>query len=273
MAGRGPKSIMPANNRYLAIIEEVFFNHHRRGAQQFEFDREELREAAIRLGLKPPKNLGDVIYSARYRTGLTPKISATANKGFVWLVMPAGRGKYSFVHMKDFPIAPNPDYAETKVPEATPGIISMYAQGDEQALLAKIRYNRLIDIFTGITCYSLQNHLRTTVTEYGQIETDEVYVGVDSRGIQYVIPIQAKTGREKLGIIQIMQDVLLCSSKFPDLVPKPIGAQFLGHDVIVLFEFELIETSPRIVGEKHYRLVPPDQLSPEELMGYRLRTH
>ena len=52
---------------------------------------------------------------------------------------------------------------------------------DEQALLAKIRYNRLIDIFTGITCYSLQNHLRTTVPNIGQVEIDEIYIGIDKR--------------------------------------------------------------------------------------------
>ena len=65
---------------------------------------------------------------------------------------------------------------ETKIPDATPGVISRYAINDEQGLLAKLRYNRLIDIFTGLTCYSLQNHLRTTVPELGQVETDEIYL-------------------------------------------------------------------------------------------------
>ena len=88
---------------------------------------------------------------------------------------------------------------ETKIPDATPGIIIKYTQGDEQALLAKIRYNRLIDIFTGVTCYSLQNHLRTTVTGIGQIETDELYIGVDRRGAQYIFPVQAKGGKDQLG--------------------------------------------------------------------------
>lgn len=262
---------MSKNNRYLTIIEKVFFNHYSQGLEKFEFERDELPEAAVELGVAVPRNLGDIIYSARYRTGLTPAINATAEEGFIWLLMPAGRGRYAFVHVRDFQITPNPEYAQTKVPEATPGIIAMYAQSDEQALLAKIRYNRLIDIFTGITCYSLQSHLRTTVQGFGQVETDEVYVGVDARGIQYVVPVQAKTGREKLGIVQIMQDVVLCAGKFPDLVTKPIGAQFLGADVIVLFEFELTETSPRIVAEKHYRLVHPDQLSTEELLSYRQR--
>jgi hypothetical protein len=45
-----------------------------------------------------------------------------------------------------------------------------------------MRYNRLLDIFTGVACYSLQNHLRTTVPDVGQVETDELYVGVDKNG-------------------------------------------------------------------------------------------
>ena len=48
-------------------------------------------------------------------------------------------------------------------PDSTPGVIS-YALSDEQSLLATVRYNRLIDVFTGLTCYSLQNHLRTSQT-------------------------------------------------------------------------------------------------------------
>ncbi len=70
---------------------------------------------------------------------------------------------------------------------------------DEQALLAKIRYNRLIDIFTGITCYSLQNHLRTTVPNIGQVEIDEIYIGIDKRGAHYILPAQAKESLTILG--------------------------------------------------------------------------
>lgn len=47
---------------------------------------------------------------------------------------------------------------------------------DEQALLARVRYNRLLDIFLGLATYSLQNHLRTSVTDIGQIEVDEICV-------------------------------------------------------------------------------------------------
>ena len=91
----------------------------------------------------------------------------------------------------------------------------MYALNDEQALLAKLRYNRLIDIFTGVACYSLQSHLRTFVEEVGQTETDEIYVGVDKRGAQFVFPVQAKGARDRINVVQIEQDIAMCAEKFP----------------------------------------------------------
>ncbi len=60
-------------------------------------------------------------------------------------------------------IEPDPMLATIKIPDGTPSIVKKYSVSDEQALLTIVRYNRLIDTFLGITCYSLQNHLRTTV--------------------------------------------------------------------------------------------------------------
>jgi len=140
---------------------------------------------------------------------------------------------------------------------------------DEQALLAKVRYNRLIDIFTGLTCYSLQNHLRTAISSIGQVETDEIYIGVDKNGAQYVIPVQAKGKNDRIGIVQIEQDLLVCASKFPNLICRSVAAQFMKDALIAMFEFSVTEQGIRIQNEKHYRLVEADQLSDAELAGYR----
>lgn len=144
----------------------------------------------------------------------------------------------------------------------------MYASSDEQALLAKLRYNRLIDIFTGITCYSLQSHLRTVVPGLGQVETDEIYVGLDRRGVHFVFPIQAKGGNDRLSIVQIEQDFALCAAKFPTLICRPIAAQFMRDDVIALFDFVTTDSGVAVSTEKHYRLVPPDELTADDLKAY-----
>ncbi len=57
------------------------------------------------------------------------------------------------------------------------GVIPLVRGGADRHGQVKVRRD-----FTGITCYSLQNHLRTSVPDIGQVETDELYVGVDKKG-------------------------------------------------------------------------------------------
>ena len=169
-------------NRYARIIERIFLSRYKPGAAKVPFEREDIISTAEALKIKLPKNLGDIIYSFRYRVPLPEAIRARAPKGKEWIIRPAGASKYCFVATTQATITSNAMMAETKVPDSTPGVIGMYALSDEQALLAKLRYNRLIDVFTGVACYSLQSHLRTNVAGLGQVETDEIYIGVDKHG-------------------------------------------------------------------------------------------
>lgn len=254
------------------IMESIFRQKYNEGATEIEFDREDISSHARRLKLAMPKNLGDVIYSFRYRRDLPAGILAAAGEGRTWIIRGAGRSKYKFALVALTPIVPNEQLAITKVLDATPQIVLKYALNDEQALLAIVRHSRLIDIFTKTACYSLQNHLRTTVAGMGQIETDEVYIGVDQRGAQYVFPVQAKGAADKLGIVQVEQDMAMCEEKFPSLICKPIAAQFMAENIVALFAFERAEGDlPKIQLEMHYRLVPSEDLKPEELKSYGLR--
>lgn len=262
---------MAGKNRYDQIIEKVFFDHFEHGITEFDFEREELRQAADFLSVRAPDNIGDIPYTYRYRKALPKKITDTTSDGEEWLIRPAGIGRYRFAIAPIFELTPQVNLAETKILDATPGIITKYALGDEQALLAIVRFNRLIDIFTGLTCYSLQNHLRTTVPDIGQVEVDEIYIGIDKRGAHYIIPVQAKGHGDRLGIVQIEQDFALAASKFPTLICKSVAAQFMNNGAIALFELEMTDAKIQIASEKHYRLVLPDQLSDAELRAYSNR--
>ena len=145
-----PASKMPARNRYEVLILTIFRNHHKRGLGEFEFQRSELETVAVQLGVRLPKNLGDLIYSFRYRSALPDEILSTATRGKEWIIEPAGRAKYRFRLARVSRILPRENLVATKIPDATPEIISAYALTDEQALLAKVRYNRLIDILVKI---------------------------------------------------------------------------------------------------------------------------
>jgi hypothetical protein len=261
-------------NRYARILEHIFHRHFRVGATVVRFPREDIVAAAQALDVDLPKNLGDVIYSFRYRVQIPATIREKAPPGKEWVIRPAGRAQYAFAAIGSTAanIIPTQRLADTKMPDATPGVIIMYALNDEQALLAILRYNRLVDVFTGVTCYSLQSHLRTTVPSMGQVETDEVYIGIDRRGAHYVFPVQAKGGKDSINVVQIEQDIGLCESKFPNAICRPIAAQFMEDDLIALFEFEVASGEVKVAAERHYRLVVAGDINEDDLRAYRTRT-
>ncbi|BAZ15987.1 hypothetical protein NIES4071_78600 [Calothrix sp. NIES-4071] len=263
---------MKSSNRYEQIIERIFLSKYQEGISELDFVRQDIIDVAQELGMEAPKNVGDVIYSFRYRNILPNSIKSKAPEGYSWIIRSVGRSRYRFIIVPEQIIIPSQMLSETKIPDATPGMVLMYSLSDEQALLARLRYNRLIDIFTGVTCYSLQNHLRTTVPNIGQVETDELYIGVDRRGAHYVFPVQAKGKKDRLSIVQIEQDFALCAAKFPSLICRPIAAQFMDASLIALFEFEQNNDRISIVTEKHYRLVAPESISKSELESYQHRS-
>lgn len=261
-----PKAIA----RYTAIILDIFKRFYRDGSLEFEFDRDEIEKSVEILKIKKPKNLGDVIYTFRYRKKLPNEILATQPEGKHWLILGAGDARYRF-RLSDLAyIYPTKGMMVRKIPDSTPELINQYALTDEQALLAKIRYNRLIDIFLGITAVSLQNHLRTKISNYGQIEIDELYVGVDTRGAQYVVPVQAKGKKDVLGVIQTIQDKIYCQSqeKYAQCIVRPVSAQFM-KDTIALFELDFDGNDVSIVRERHYRLTFASDITDAELTQYR----
>ncbi len=261
---------MSEANRYGAVITRIFESHYAPGLVEFEFERDEIVQVAREIGVDLPRNLGDLIYSFRFRTPLPSSVLATQPEGLQWTIQLAGRGRYRFKLSGATRIVPNPQLASVLIPDATPELIRAYALGDEQALLAIVRYNRLIDTFLGLTTYSLQSHLRTTVSEMGQIEIDELYIGLDKHGCHYVIPVQAKGGRDQIGMVQIEQDLAFALERFPRMRCRPIAAQFMAGETVALFELTMENNDVRIVEERHYRLVPAGELDRDAVRDYRV---
>ena len=256
-------------NRYKVLIERIFFNHWSKGTTEFEFLRDEIKQTAKQLRIVLPDNIGDVPYSFRYRIALPDSIVRTQSKGLEWIIEGAGKSRYRFKLVPATRIRPREDLVRIAIPDSTPEIIRAYALDDEQALLAIVRYNRLIDTFLGLTTYSLQNHLRTTVQGIGQIEVDELYIGLDKQGRHYVIPVQAKGGKDQIGVVQTTQDIKFVEQKFSGVRCRAIAAQFMEEKVVALFELTLQGAEVKVVEERHYQLVPAENLDSEAIRNYR----
>lgn len=119
---------MPKKNRYSAILEKLFSMNYKEGAATFEFKRTDIEKVAKTLKIDLPKNLGDLIYSFRYRVALPERIQSKAPKGQAWIIRPAGSAKYRFDLVADRPLAPHSSLAITKfrrrLRELSPSMLS-----------------------------------------------------------------------------------------------------------------------------------------------------
>lgn len=103
----------------------------------------------------------------------------------------------------------------------------------------------------------------------GQIEIDELYIGLDKHGCHHIVPVQAKGGKDRIGVVQVMQDIGFVDQKFPGTRFRAVAAQFMKDGEIALFELTLKDDEVRVVEERHYRLVPADRLDREAVRDYR----
>lgn len=84
--------------------------------------------------------------------------------------------------------------------------------------------------------------------------------------------MQAKGGTDKLGVVQIEQDYLLCKHKYPNLTPKLVAVQFQRGERNVIAMFDLMinnEDDLKVLDEKHYRLVPYSDITDNDFQQMR----
>jgi hypothetical protein len=239
---------------YDKIITRLFLSKFEEKATEIEFTKDELVSEARELQI-PLRNPPDIVYTYRSRADLPAVIRQKGN----WVIRPKGKGKFSFFKSKRRPFAEiQKNLRAIEVLNAVPEIVEKYAQEDEQTVLTAIRYNRLVDILTKVTCFHLQSHARTTIEGEGQIEIDDIYVGIDREGTSYIIPLEAKSSdeRDKLGWIQVSNMVKFARQNYPELKCRPVAAKPVEHNMIHLIEFEDNSDSEQIsiVQERLYKL-------------------
>lgn len=216
------------------------------------FTKSDIEDAIRALSLElSTRNIPDIAYT--YRSGRSPLPEAILKYGN-WAIEGTGKGKYAFRKLTRSPYFDTPsDIAITAIPDATPQIVLKYQSSDEQAFLARIRYNRLLDIFTSLTTYHLQGHFRTTVTGIGQVEIDDLYMGLDTDANGYILPVEAKASlKEKLGVVQITQMIRFATQQYPDLLIRPIAAKLLPDASYLFLEFTA-DTNPDQIATKRYK--------------------
>lgn len=93
-------------------------------------------------------------------------------------------------------------------------------------------------------------------------------MGIDKRGRHYVIPVQEEGGNDRIGTVQAAQDIRFVRERFEGMRCRGIAAQFLDDEVVALFGLTEQYDEIRVVEERHYRLVPAQQLDAEPIREY-----
>jgi hypothetical protein len=248
-----------ARNRDEVLIR-VFRERYKPGMTEVLFSMDDIRKSIEEVGRSSSgyreKNVADLRY--QYSSGRRP-LPEEINSLGPWMISGRGKAQYAFVKLKSEPtIEIQGDLATIFLPDATPEIVLEYAGTDEQGLLAKLLYNRLLDIFLQISCYHLQNHWRTSIKNKGQCEIDDLYVGLNMVGKQFVVPIEAKCRGENLSKTQVVQMIDFARDRYPKLIMRPVGVQEMKDGSIVLLEFSPAEHPDEIkIKEiRRYKLVP-----------------
>ena len=218
--------------------DEVFFTtqdvHRTIAEQSFEISN-------------PP----DIAYT--YRTNRRDLPAAILSSGNWSIEAAPGKGNYVFRRLDRSPYIDIPeDLATIRILDGTPGIVVKHQKSDEQALLARVRYNRLIDIFTGLAAFHLQGHFRTTV-DGSQVEIDDLYIGVDTDGEGYLLPVEAKSVGERLGVSQITAMVKFAQERYSLLPVRPIGLVVMPDKSLMFLEFNTADDSNEVRTERYKR--------------------
>jgi hypothetical protein len=242
--------------QYDQVILEVFERHFEQGADRLTFQKDELDDICGQRGLRI-RNIADIAYTYRARRELPAPILARGH----WAIESLGKGAYAFRLLSsparfDVPFA---DYSPIDIYNAIPEVVEGLLRRDEQSLLTVLLYNRLVDIFTGLTCFHIQSHYRAFVSEVGQVEVDALYVGVDSEGRLFVLPVEAKSEAQsdRFGRIQLLQMSLLACQDFEGLGRRVLAVKALPDGTIGLAEFSDAQEPDDIgiVAVRRYRLV------------------
>ena len=271
MKGQGTQGQEQQARNRDEVIRKVFEKHFTAGATEVPFTIKNIRDAIVDVARTNTRYKEDNVPDVRYEyTSGRRALPDTINRHGPWMIQGRGKGRYAFVKLTtSTEIQIQADLVTILLPNATPEIVLEYAGSDEQGILAKVHYNRLLDIFLQITCYHIQNHWRTFVKGRGQSEIDDLYVALNINGAQFVMPIEAKCAKDHLHKTQIVQNINFARGRYPNLIMRPIGVQEMKDQSLVLIEFTPADHPDeiKIKEMRRYKLVPMSEVPLEKQQG------
>lgn len=165
-----------------------------------------------------------------------------------------------------FDTLPEPEPWGDPIIDVTPRAVLEHTIGAVDLLLARVRYNKLIDRLLKCVAHSLHTDLTYCSRTFGEITVGEVYHAVNKRGAEFVVAVQANTTSPSFGPDQAELDLEVCEELFPDLAPRFVHVElehFSWGDVVVMYSLRNNKRGIQFDDEGHYRLVSSETVTSE----------
>jgi hypothetical protein len=201
------------------------------------------RELSETGDIRPIRNIPDIKYTYDARRDFPAEIAKFGH----WAITGRGKGKYTFERISRNNLIRIPgDLEAFQVKrevrkDQTPSAVAQVLGDDEQATMTRLRYNDLLSAFFGFSTHQVQGHERTNLS-CGQIEVDEVYVGIDGSK-KYIIPISGKGGdKDCLSYTQALNLSIYAQekSRYRGYFGRPLGVAKQSHGEIFVVEFNCV---------------------------------
>ena len=153
----------------------------------------------------------------------------------------------------------------------TPTVVGQLARDERELLLARLRFNRLLDNFLGISTFPV--HLLFDSPFYDSIgpEVEELHFGIAPFGDKCMVIVLSERWNGSPAISK-----LRASSEVPFKYSHNMRVHFIlahqtGGNCLALIELDLSSQRSKVKAEKHYEFIKPDELNAHDYVKDSLR--
>lgn len=240
---------MAENNKAKSFIKHLIEKNFTASQDSIPFSRDDVSLYCLKKFKKIPKNVGDIIYSLRYRMDYLSTFDHLLDPDYTWTLLSLSTGQYE---LKPMPKLKLPDL--TSVPviskiDKTPEHIHNLRPLNDQSLLMKIYQNKVLSEFLEDDLILLQAHHKVNLKDWGQAEIDGIVASETSPRL-YLVEVKGYT--EVIGWPQIIQLKMYAEQNHPGLPFTPIFVQSHRDWSFSIVQFDFNSEFPQVTKSERY---------------------
>lgn len=207
------------------------------------FERTDILDVCKNEFGEAPKNLGDIVYSLRYRLDYLSNYDYLLEKDYTWTLLSTGIGQYELAPLKKLRLPNLESENVLYVDDQTPAHIHKLRPLNDQSLLMKVIQNGILNEFLQDDLMFLQAHHKVNLNNWGQAEIDGILASNNSSHL-YLIEVKGYT--EVIGWPQMIQLKMYAQQNHPDVLFTPVFIQSHRDWSFSVVQFDYKNSFPKV---------------------------